>query len=183
MKLDFAIPGFPTDAQSAGGQLVRKVLFRCARHVGKVHNRGRGLVTFEIDGAFDKRASDLDNARALQALMNCLCDLDSLWIRWNPGTPHLYDSVIYHRTNIWDSTPALIGRGFGDCKSLAACRIAELRRAGVWCRPVFRFQEIDGVPWVQTGYTMFHILIMFSDGTWADPSKVLGMKPPQEATG
>jgi hypothetical protein len=187
MNITFAIPGFPTDSDSAVGQLVRQIVFSCARRVGPVHRQPEAL-TFDIEDAFVPHASDLANAKALEALMSCLTNLDSLWLRMHPETPRLYDSgVFYRRTDIWDTIPALYRRGFGDCKSLAACRVAELRARGIQCRPVFRFlTEVNpDVPYDQTGYTMYHILVMFADdrvdGLWGDPSKVLGMVPPQES--
>jgi transglutaminase-like putative cysteine protease len=188
MQITFAIPGFPTDSDSVEGRLVRQIVFSCAQKVGKVH-REPGALTFDIDDAFVPSSSDLTNAKALEALMNCLTDLDSLWLRMHPNTPRLYSSgVFYKRTDIWDTIPALYARGFGDCKSLAACRVAELRARGIQCRPVFRFiTEPSESPYDQTGYTMYHILVMFGDaridGLWGDPSKVLGMIPPQESPG
>jgi hypothetical protein len=186
VNITFAIPGFPTDSDSVEGQLVRRIVFSCAKRVGVVHKQP-GALTFDIEGAFVPSASDLANAKALEALMNCLTDLDSLWLRMHPDTPRLYDSgVFYKRTDIWDTIPALYGRSYGDCKSLAACRVAELRARGIKCRPVFRFiTEPSESPYDQTGYTMYHILVMFADnrvqGLWGDPSKVLGMIPPQES--
>ena len=91
----------------------------------------------------------------------------SVWV------PPLYHSgVRYDRTTVWDTTPALYARRYGDCKTLAAARIAELRRAGYFAEPTFRWvprnkKDVDGV-------RDFHILVQ-TDGGWEDPSKVLGM--------
>ena len=153
--------------------MVRRAIRECATQVGKASLRPEAVV-FRIDRAFNPRASDLTNATALQALLVCLYQLDCIWLQFHPYTLPLYQSgVVYKRTDVWDPIPALYGRQHGDCKSLTAARCAELRRSGVWCRPVFRFKDL-------LGGTMYHILIMFADGTWEDPSKILGMEVQQE---
>jgi hypothetical protein len=174
MNIVFAIPTFSTGSKSEEGRKLQKLIEACALKVGKATvNTKRGVAIFEIDRAFNMHSSDKKNIAALQALMECLCHLDYLYLKSHPFIAPLYHSgVYYERTIIWDTTPALYGRGFGDCKSLAACRVAELWRAGIWCRPVFRFQRAK--------QTMFHILLMFANGTFEDPSKALGMIPPQE---
>lgn len=173
MEIVFAIPGFSLDAHSREGQMVRRAIRQCASQVGKVSLRP-GAVVFRIDRAFHPRASDLQNATALAALLLCLYQLDAIWIIFHPFTLPLYHSgVVYKRTEVWDTIPALYSRQHGDCKSLTAARVAELRQKGVWCRPVFRFKELDGG-------TMYHILVMFADGSWEDPSKLLGMQVAQE---
>jgi len=173
MKITFAAPGLSTDPTSREGKRARKVIGTCAKAVGKA-TLNSGAIVFTVDRAFDRRSSANANAKALEALMVALTDLSSLYLRCFPDTPALYDSgVYYRRTEIWDTVPALYARGFGDCKSLAACRVAELRRQGYACRPVFRFATGPSM-------TMFHILVMHSDGTFEDPSKILGMVAPQE---
>lgn len=177
MNIAFAIPGFRTDAKSAQGRAVRKVVDIAGRRVGKASFRP-GVVVFRVDNAFNLRSSARQNAAALETLLAALCALDRIWLQYyGHNTPVLYDTPVYYaRTMVWDTIPALYSRGFGDCKSLSACRVAELRENGFWCRPVFRFK---GDP----SATMFHILLMFSDGTWEDPSAALGMHSYQEDPG
>jgi hypothetical protein len=176
MRIQFAVPGLLTDSTSEEGRVVRQIIAKCVRVVGKAKLEP-GVIVFNVVDAFQKQSSAVVNARALQALMKCLTDLNYFYLGCKPGTVPLYRSgVYYERTTIWDTIPALYARGYGDCKSLAACRVAELRRAGVPCRPAFRF--IEGA-----NMTMFHILVMNEDGTWEDPSKKLGMVPPQELAG
>jgi hypothetical protein len=173
MNIAFAIPGFRVDSRSAEGRAVRRVVDACASRVGsaKFHP---GAVVFKIDRAFNGRASDEQNAIALETLLAALCALNRIWLDYHPHTPMLEQTNVYYaRTLVWDTIPALFGRGFGDCKSLTACEVAEFRRAGVWCRPVFRFQ---GPP----NATMFHILLMFQDASWKDPSAERGMHAYQE---
>jgi hypothetical protein len=91
--------------------------------------------------------------------------------------PRLYDTpVFFHLMPTrapWDTTPMLYRRGFGDCKTLVATRIAQLRRNGHQVMPVFRH--------VKDGWgTMFHILILHGSGHWECPSRALGMRTEQE---
>lgn len=177
MNIVFAVPGLLTDSTSVEGKRARSIIKKCVKVVGKARIEP-GVIVFTVVNAFDRRSLATKNAIALEALMNCLTDLDSLYLelRANRGdvVPFLYDTPVYYeRTIVWDTIPALYARGFGDCKSLAACRVAELRRIGVPCRVVFRF---DG----NAHMTMFHILVMHEDGTFEDPSKVKGMIGPQE---
>jgi hypothetical protein len=173
MRIAFAIPGFHTDSKSVEGRAVREVVSACARQVGAAKFEP-GAVVFTIDRAFSPRASKEVNARALEVLLAALCALDRIWFASGRACLPLYATPVYYaRTMVWDTTPALYRRGYGDCKSLSASRVAELRQSGIWCRPVFRFQ---GSP----SATMFHILIMFEDGTWECPSALLGMHARQE---
>jgi hypothetical protein len=134
-------------------------------------------VVFGIDGAFHPRASKVNNAKALRALLDCLIDLDSICLEAFPELPKLYESGVIYRLMpseaAWDTQPVMLERGHTDCKSLVAARIAELRRAGRVAIPVFR-NITDG--WG----TMFHILILHGTGQWECPSRILGMQTAQE---
>lgn len=173
--ITFAIPGFSLDSFSSEGRMVRSCLADTARVVGRM-SMNPGTVVFHVGDAFNPQNSDTRNAKVLERLLDCLITLDGIWLAKRPLTPGLYDSgVQYNRTLVWDTTPALYARQMGDCKSLASARVAELRRAGVWCRPVFRHKDrSDG------NFRMYHILIMFQDGTWECPSARLGMHDFQE---
>jgi len=89
---------------------------------------------------------------------------------WEP-IPALY-AASYHGTDRQDSNfPARFGR-FGDCKSLTAALVAEIRENGLAAEPVFRFSTRPG------GSNLFHILVRWHDGRrerWEDPSAKLGM--------
>ena len=152
---------------------MRSIVNRYLPRIGKA-SYGPGRIVFRIVDAFQPRSTELQNAIALEALLRCLIDLNILWLQVHPYTPPLYQSgVYYERTIIWDTIPALYARGFGDCKSLTAARIAELFMAGYHTVPVFRFDT------EQYG-TMFHILVMMLSGLNEDPSKILGMVGSQE---
>jgi hypothetical protein len=173
MRIVFATPGFPTDSDSVGGKRVRAIVSKYSPRIGRA-SFGPGRIVFRIVDAFNPRSTELQNAIALEALLRCLIDLNILWIEVHPYTPPLYDSGVYYaRTEVWDTIPALYARGFGDCKSLTAARVAELFMAGIHTVPVFRFDP-------QEFGTMFHILLMMLNGLNEDPSKILGMVAPQE---
>lgn len=178
MKIVFAIPGFSTDPNSAEGKQVRTIVKTYLGRIGNAEFKP-GAIVFKIVGAFAPRSTAAQNSIALNALMRCLTELNVYWLRKHPNTPFLYDSgVYYERTIIWETIPALYARGWGDCKSLAAARVAEMLVFGgeKWVQPVFRFNpNRDGI--------MFHILVMYADGTNEDPSKILGMEAPRELTG
>ncbi len=128
-------------------------------------------ITFNIPHAFYSGSSPETNAYALRALLDCLIRLNLAYLR-SHAAPALYQSgVRYGRTDIWDTLPALYERRYGDCKSLTAAYIAEKRMQGINAQPVFRFDyRADG-----SGELDFHILVQNPDGTFEDPSKVLGM--------
>lgn len=125
-------------------------------------------IAFNLPHVFGRNSSDVDNARALRALLNCMVELNLAYIEMHP-TKALYASgVRYGRTRIWEPIPALYSRGVGDCKSLASARVAELMSQGVPCKTVFRWHQRSD------GNKDFHILIQTPNG-WEDPSKKLGM--------
>lgn len=176
MNIAFALPPLLVDPGSKEGQLARTRIRECALKVGRARMRPQGVV-FGIDGAFHPRASKTANSKALRALLDCLIDLDIIILRACPNLPDLYHSGVYYRLMpseaAWDTTPIMIRRGFTDCKSLVAARIAELRLAGYVAMPVFRN--------VKDGWgTMFHILILHGNGEWECPSRLLGMGAEQE---
>lgn len=176
MHIAFALPPLLVDPGSKEGQQARVAIRKCASEVGKAKMRPEGVV-FIIGGAFHPRASKDQNAKALWALLNCLIDLNTICLRVCPTMPGLYETrVFYHlmpSQAAWETTPTLFRRGFGDCKSLVAARVAELRAKGQTAIPVFRH--------VKSGWgTMFHILILHGDGRWECPSRQLGMETVQE---
>jgi hypothetical protein len=126
---------------------------------------------------FNAGSVPAENASSLHALLTCLTELDKLYLRGNPSAPLLYRAgVHYDRTEVWDTTPALYRRGFGDCKSLA-CSLAAEREVGQGgyapeeCQPSFRFLPHKSGPL----HVTYHILNLTPRG-WEDPSKVCGMR-------
>jgi hypothetical protein len=136
--------------------------------IGVVH-RGAGYYTFNLPHVFHTGACETANAFALRALLDCLIDIDVGYLKCHSNIPGLINSgVIYDRTQIWDSIPALYARGYGDCKSLSAALIAQYRTKGEQALPVFRFVKN------KRGTSDFHILVQTPTG-FKDPSKTHGM--------
>lgn len=130
-------------------------------------------ITFSLPHVFHPSASQAENAEVLRVMLESLIAVNRVYLR-SHSVPSLYRSgVVYGRTATWDSIPALYHRGSGDCKSLSAARIAELREQGKKAAPVFRFVTRSN------GHRDFHILVQkgLNDGPelWEDPSKVCGM--------
>ncbi|VVB55231.1 Uncharacterised protein [uncultured archaeon] len=176
MNIAFALPPLLVDPGSSEGQRARECIRKCALEVGRAKMRPQGVV-FGIDDAFHPRASKTANAIALRALLDCLINLDVIILRAYPNTPKLYESGVFYKLMPseapWDTTPIMFRRGFTDCKSLVAARIAELIIAGKVAMPVFRN--------IKDGWgTMFHILILHGNGQWECPSSILGMHAAQE---
>ena len=101
-------------------------------------------VTFNIPHAFGPGSNQAMNAETLEAMEELLIGINLATLRlakrFKKSFPALYRSgVVYGRTTLWEPIPALYQRGFGDCKSLAAARIAELRFNGIPAKPVHRF--------------------------------------------
>lgn len=177
MDIPFALPPLLVNPGSREGQHARQCIRKCSLEVGAAKMRPGGVV-FGVDDAFHPRASKEENSKALRALLDCLIELDLLCLQGMPQLPGLYHTgVFYHLMPAmapWETTPTLYRRGFGDCKSLVAARIAELRRQGHSAIPVFRHMT--------SGWgTMFHILILHGNGQWECPSRALGMRTAQEA--
>ncbi len=150
-------------------------------------------ITFNFPYVFVPGSSRVDNAYALRALLDCLVSLNLAYLRRH-AAPALYASgVVYGRTTIWEPSAALYlpnkhsrkqsgiiwwdpigdsgGKKRGDCKSLSAALIAELRHQGKEAMPQFRFApRTDG-----SGILDFHILVRTGYNQYEDPSRKLGM--------
>ncbi len=137
---------------------------------------GRCLFTFDLPSLFCAESTPVQDGNALQVLLKGLTDLNRAYLR-NHVVPDLSDSnVVYGRTDIWDTIPALYSlkdtadgpRAFGDCKSLTACRVAQYEKRGIPCSAVFR--------WIRTPQRTkdYHILVLTGNG-FEDPSKEKGM--------
>jgi hypothetical protein len=131
----------------------------------------------DLGFVFHPSASDTDNALVLRIWLEALIASDRVFLARNPDTVPLYKSgVVYGRTKVWDSTPDLYARRYGDCKSLSATLIAQLRQRGQQAKPVFRFMVNS-----QTGQKDFHILVqrpksVYCPTGWEDPSRKMGME-------
>lgn len=125
-------------------------------------------IVLNIPFAFAPESNRVANAEALRALLDCMVALNLAYLKTN-AAPALYRSgVVYGRTTVWETIPAVLARGYGDCKSLATWLIAEYRSQGKQANPTFRWNTNPA------GGTDFHILVLTDKG-FEDPSKVLGM--------
>lgn len=126
-------------------------------------------ITFGLPHLFSTSSNEVEDAAVLCELVEALARIDQLYLRHHPRTPSIYKSgIVYGRTQDWITIPACIDRGYADCKSVTAWRLAELRMRGLSARPVHR--------WVRRtdGAKDYHILVQHPD-KWEDPSKILGM--------
>ena len=130
-------------------------------------------ITFNLPHVFGPESNQAMNSEVLELLEETLIGMNlavlRLAKRLKYPLPPLYRAgVRYGRTTLWEPIPALYGRKFGDCKSLAAARIAELRFQGIPAKAVHRW---DPQP---DGSYNYHILVQTRKG-WEDPSRELGM--------
>lgn len=128
-------------------------------------------VTYELPHVFEPGSSRVENALALEQMLEFLIEINLAFLRRHTVTPLYRSGVVYGRTEIWDSIPALYLRRFGDCKSLTSALVAEYRHRGIQARPVFRFRPRRDL------HTDYHILVQTPKG-FEDPSKRLGMHGP-----
>lgn len=149
-------------------------------------------ISFNLPYVFNPTARRVDNACALNSLLNCLISLNLKYLRFHPA-PSLYESgVRYGRTVLWEPIPALYlankrrdlfnppfwvptapegqGKQRGDCKSLTAAMVAQYMHKGEKARAVFRWAERKD----NSGELDFHILVQTLNG-YHDPSRHLGM--------
>ena len=102
------------------------------------------IVPFGISFAFFPDSDKEVNAECLNILLETLIDLNLVYLRSAASrglsVPFLYEAgVEYGRTQLWDTIPDLYMKGRGDCKSLTAAFVAQVRFKGGKAVPVFRF--------------------------------------------
>ncbi len=108
--------------------------------------------------------------QTLTAALEGLTALDAVFLQ-RGNFPRLYKSgVRYQREppgiENWLTVPEVLRVGLGDCEDLACWLCAERRvRDRVACRVVAK----------RTGRKKFHALVQYADGSYEDPSRVLGM--------
>ena len=133
------------------------------------------IIPFSFPTHFGPDSDPAENAEILRALVESLITYDLIYLKYHPNTPLLTSpefGVRYARTKDWLDIPGLFVRHYGDCKSLAAMRVAEIRFRSNGTRvakPVFRFQ------YNRTGGIDYHILVQVGINEFQDPSKECGM--------
>lgn len=139
-------------------------------------------ISFALPHVFAPGSSPGENAAVLECMLDALIRVDEIYLHHHACPPLYRAGVVYDRTDVWDPIPALYLRRYGDCKSLTAARVAEIRRAGRMARPFFRYQEKPG----RSGF-LYHILVLCEgeDGrlAWDDPSRRLGMGADENGPG
>jgi hypothetical protein len=124
---------------------------------------------FSMPHVFYPGSNHRENAAALRISLECLIALNLDYLKRHP-TPSFFEfEKLYRRTVEWETIPAVLLRGYGDCKSLAAWLTAEYRHRGTPAKPVFRWRKRGN------GYLDYHILIQLVNDEWLDPSKIQGM--------
>ena len=100
--------------------------------------------------------------------------------------PYLYSAgVRYHsmappcpelQGDLWLDASVLLRTHKGDCKDLSAYHAAWMNvYKGVRCRPVFRRKFLE------KGFSLYHFVVLWPDGSIEDPSLKLGMPPEKGA--
>lgn len=116
--------------------------------------------------------------RVLRGLLLALASADASYLREHPECPMLYESgVVYEPEEPghedWQTVPYVLARGEADCEDLACFRVAELRvRFGIRATPRLTWRP-------QPHGRLYHITVQWPDGSWEDPSKILGMGKPR----
>lgn len=133
-------------------------------------------------GIFNGPHDERDAALSMRAIVHSCdflfrCDVDYLLAYPNGQVPRLYESGVFYQTpespcggDVWQDIPTLLKRGFGDCKDLA-CYLAAERCVfdRIYCKPIVRRR------WISDDFALYHVVVMYPDGSIEDPSEVLGM--------
>ena len=119
-----------------------------------------------------------NSREAFQALLECVYQLDCLYLHSVPDCPRIYESGVRFRPEDRDcpdgtcqeerfcTIPVVLRARVGDCDDLAPWRAAELTvRDGIPARPVI----------VPVGPHSWHVVVQLADGRVEDPSALLGM--------
>lgn len=139
-----------------------------------------GLPSIEFKTlAFTPAWSRAASERVIDILLEAQVEIDCLYLRLNPRTPHPYESGVryFHDATReeWLAIPACLRATIADCKSLAAWLAACYRTSGVdraaRCCKTFSLLEMPG----GRELLLFHIRVQRGDGSIEDPSRVLGM--------
>lgn len=127
-------------------------------------------IVFNLSDVFYPGSNQDEDAYVLRSLLDALISIDMAYLRNHATLPLYRAGVVYGRTQEWERIPDVMLRGYADCKSLTAWRVAELRHKDLKANPVFRWRvRNDG-----SNVKDFHILVQTTTG-FEDPSRLLGM--------
>jgi hypothetical protein len=140
--------------------------------------RKSARVTLALGGGLFKGGNEPELSRAvLQVMLDCLFQIDVLYLRAHPETPRLYESGVKYMEEPpgqedWQDIPTCLKYGVADCDDLGPWRAAELVvKDRIQARPVCKaFPRPDGS-------TLYHIIVERADRREPeDPSLILGMR-------
>jgi hypothetical protein len=121
-------------------------------------------------GALDVR----DRETVLRLLLEALVVENVAYLLAHPSAPRLFESGVRYalddpRREEWKDIAETLSRGTGDCKDLAAWRIAELRIDGE--------HAVACVDFYTSGARVLnHVTVRRANGRIEDPSRVLGFR-------
>lgn len=138
---------------------------------------------FEVIVPLFERGTSLEMTRAMLGIwLRAMVACNVVWLIRRPNTPDIYDSgVEYQREppgqEEWQTIPAMLKSGHGDCEDLAAWRVAELQIRGDSengtgpenARIITKTKKLPD------GRLLIHVLVRRADGSIEDPSLRLGM--------
>jgi len=109
----------------------------------------------------------LNNRKEILRALDLLVGLDRIFLQANRVPPLYQSGIEYGKAGklAWYTTPLLYKKKKGDCKDLAAHRVAELQLMG----------EPAKIHLVQVNPRLWHVQVARGDGRIEDPSKKLGM--------
>lgn len=127
--------------------------------------------------------SALETAMHCRNMIDMLTRADQIERIFSPDLPGVYEAGIRYTPDTpgqenWFTIRGALKAGRGDCKVLAAWRVADLRSRGIAARPAFGWRIIE-----RPGESMLliHFFVRYPDGRTEDPSLVLGMPVPDVA--
>lgn len=127
---------------------------------------------------------------SLSALCEAMITHNMIWLRKNPGCPHLYDClsqfgkpITYElkrrpgNLDAWSDIPQVIARGMGDCKDFSCWLVAlyRLQRVSYGIYPVITDHQYDDPSGNGPPITLYHVRVGIGHDHIEDPSAVLGM--------
>ena len=123
--------------------------------------------------SFDLRSLDTASAEhkvlIVGTMVEALARANTAFLIANPRTPPMYLSGVSYDPGVeWLDIPALLLARKGDCKSLVAWRIAEMRRQGA-------HPKVHAIITTIAGVDTFHVQVT-SQNIIEDPSTRLGMR-------
>ncbi len=136
-----------------------------------------GPVIFKLH-LFEDPKDRKRSERCILWLCEALTAIDQTWIETHP-TPPLYSAPVKYAfapglPDAWKDIPTILEDGHGDCEDLACWRAAELRHAGIPCRPYIKWRQSK-----EGRGMIYHVVVWWPDGRIEDPSLALGMKGPE----